>query len=1368
MSRYHNGSKAPLVVGSSSLSKKIVGTHKMGHGSDYYNYITEPVASFSTVSGYSKRQRAGSPDSAASKSKRQKIIVASSIANTKHQTVTNYKNRSIIENHYSNNNNNNHHSKRYPNNSASYVRLEHIQTSNIYNKTHLKEYEQQQQLIVNGKRDNDIVEVPDSDSDVEVSDNCNTSSTSNGYKQTSNLPVRRSTTSSSSSSSSNDSVVHSQKQQKSPNVKGKESSISPKNENGESNQVDPERLLREIEEVTQVFTKCRANEEDKVNLDHFQILRVLGTGAYGQVYLVRKVGGHDDRQLYAMKVLRKDTVSQKKKTAEHTTTERQVLEAIQQSPFLVGMHYAFQTDSKLYIILDYIAGGELFTHLFKAEHFSEATVRIYIAEVVLALEHLHQLGVIYRDIKLENILLDHNGHIVIADFGLSKIFKPDSDHRTHSFCGTLEYMAPEIIRSGANGHDLAVDWWSVGVLTYELLTGSSPFTVSAEQENAQNEISRRIQKAEPMLPSSLSETVKDFILKMLHKDPKKRLGGNNKNATEIKSHPFFKGVDWTELRSKRRRAPFVPTIEQEDDTQNFAEEFTTLEAIDLPAPAPPNAHKLFRGYTYVAPQHMRKRLCNYSIEYNNTPILNPPDKPNNLKLGPVHSYGTFGNCHIVSDCDTDTLYIAKVIPMSKYRASEVDALISCCLDGHESVCEYISVYKNGCDVWILMEFVCGGELVQQMHIGLSEFECCNLFKQICDALRFIHSKNFIHGDIKPENILFSDLETQFIKIVDFGSACYNNQLSWKDSPRYTLDYAPPEALKDTEYAIYSKAFDIWCLGATLYAMYIGHAPFRKGHNDSHLSENTLRERILNEDFYTESEKWQNSSPEFQDLIRSCLIKDLKKRITLFEVLEHSWFNIMIDSLVEVTGEELTEEDEVEREGEGEEEEEEEGLEDVEEGEEEAEEEGVDEEDGMEKAIAERDISNENLSNEELSNDELSDEEQSETELTEEFIPEDRDDESVDEENIAPTQERTKVENDCVKVGSEEPILDRSEIEENMTEKEHTDEFIDESYEEETPAEEAIITTQPIDKKSCDIQQQNRENLSGDVEMTDHELSLVEEISGIILMEDANEEESLEESSELNKTSSINEIEIDKVTDMTEITEIEEENDITLATKEKTNIIQAAETTKGNQLSVYIEGFSNEHSELINVIPQDAVCEDNRDGVNQKFSPLCTEKTTSTSNSVHKSKGVVLNNTVEEYTLGFDNVYNLNLELVNRICLNRHVQLSPPYETPECEGFRKHKNQRVYNKTRRMNTYLSSIQMILKRLKLPRSVYSKRLQRSQSLDELENVNHVRAVFPERPVKQNKKHIKTEPKVIIPTRFQPFRIKPREQRMLNVFE
>ncbi|XP_031355974.1 ribosomal protein S6 kinase alpha-5-like isoform X2 [Photinus pyralis] len=212
------------------------------------------------------------------------------------------------------------------------------------------------------------------------------------------------------------------------------------------------------ETVTHDITYVNLSGLGRVDMSNFELLKVLGTGAYGKVFLVRKRGGSDHGRLYAMKVLKKATIVQKKKTTEHTKTERQVLEAVRDSPFLVTLHYAFQTDAKLHLILDYVAGGELFTHLYQREHFTESEVRIYIGEIILALEHLHKLGIIYRDIKLENILVDECGHIVLTDFGLSKeLARDQSDNeqqRAYSFCGTIEYMAPEVVRGGTIGHDI--------------------------------------------------------------------------------------------------------------------------------------------------------------------------------------------------------------------------------------------------------------------------------------------------------------------------------------------------------------------------------------------------------------------------------------------------------------------------------------------------------------------------------------------------------------------------------------------------------------------------------------------------------------------------------------------------------------------------------------------------------------------------------------------------------------------------------------------------------------------------------------------------------------------------------------------------
>ncbi|CAF1433382.1 unnamed protein product, partial [Adineta ricciae] len=337
----------------------------------------------------------------------------------------------------------------------------------------------------------------------------------------------------------------------------------------------------------------------RVDMSDFELLKVLGTGAYGKVFLVRKITGADLGKLYAMKVLKKAAILQKAKTAEHIKTERQVLESIRQIPFLVSLHYAFQSDAKLHLVMDYVNGGELFTHLNKRQHFAEHDAKIYIAELALALGQLHKLGIIYRDIKLENILLDSDGHIVLADFGLSKEFRPDdADKRTYSFCGTIEYMAPEVVKGGDAGHDFTVDWWSLGVLTFELLTGASPFTVDGDK-NTQPEISKRILKNQPLIPNHISKVAKDFILKLLMKNPKRRLGA--KGLEDIKRHPFFgPDIDWDAIAQKRVQAPIKPKIKDEMDTSNFADEFTRLPLTDSPGLAPPT-ESLFRGYSFISP-----------------------------------------------------------------------------------------------------------------------------------------------------------------------------------------------------------------------------------------------------------------------------------------------------------------------------------------------------------------------------------------------------------------------------------------------------------------------------------------------------------------------------------------------------------------------------------------------------------------------------------------------------------------------------------------------------------------------------------------------------------------------------------------------
>jgi ribosomal protein S6 kinase alpha-5 len=580
---------------------------------------------------------------------------------------------------------------------------------------------------------------------------------------------------------------------------------------------------------------------EKIGMKNFELLKMLGTGAYGKVFLVRKLGGNDHGKLYAMKVLKKASIVQKAKTTEHIKTERQVLASVRQAPFLCKLYYAFQTDAKLHLILEYIRGGELFTHLFKRERFHENEVRIYIGEITLALEHLHNLGIIYRDIKLENILLDHEGHICLCDFGLSKEFlAQDVDKRTYSFCGTIEYMAPELIQ-GDCGHNFSVDWWSLGVLTYELLTGASPFTVEGEK-NIPADISKRILKSQPPIPRAFSKNAKDFILKLLNKSPLKRLGANG--AQEIKEHPFFDSLNWADLANKKIPAPFKPNIRNELDTNNFADEFTRQDLTDSPAIVPTlnNGENLFRGYSYVAPSIIyssniitTENECtnnkNGVINNNNSvqQTTNGLTYVNNwLKSSTFNTIyevdftsnlgeGSFSVCKKCRHRQTGKYFAVKIISRRKYDSpNEVRYLTKC--QGHENIVKLYDVLVDDLHTYIIMELLSGGELFDRIshRSQFSEKEAASIMKSLISAIQFIHSQGIVHRDLKPENIIFSENTPQAkVKIIDFGFArlkpdpvtlkqLNENKLlkqtaHMMQTPCFTLNFGAPEVLYQALY-----------------------------------------------------------------------------------------------------------------------------------------------------------------------------------------------------------------------------------------------------------------------------------------------------------------------------------------------------------------------------------------------------------------------------------------------------------------------------------------------------------------------------------------------------------------------------------------
>ncbi|KAI0068802.1 serine/threonine protein kinase [Artomyces pyxidatus] len=298
----------------------------------------------------------------------------------------------------------------------------------------------------------------------------------------------------------------------------------------------------------------------------FEFLKLIGRGTFGRVFQVRK---KDTKRIYAMKVLSKKEIIAKKEVA-HTIGERKILQRSLESPFLVGLKFSFQTDTDLYLVTDFKSGGELFWHLQKETRFSEERARFYIAELVLALEHLHKYDIVYRDLKPENILLDATGHVALCDFGLSK---PDlrSDELTNTFCGTTEYLAPEVLLD-EHGYSKLVDFWSLGVLLFEMCCGWSPFYAEDTQQMYKNICFGKIRFPRGVI----NEDGKQFVKGLLNRNPKHRLGAQ-RDAEELKEHPYFKTIDWDALARKQVTPPFKPVVESDESTSNFDPEFTSAD-----------------------------------------------------------------------------------------------------------------------------------------------------------------------------------------------------------------------------------------------------------------------------------------------------------------------------------------------------------------------------------------------------------------------------------------------------------------------------------------------------------------------------------------------------------------------------------------------------------------------------------------------------------------------------------------------------------------------------------------------------------------------------------------------------------------------
>eukprot|EP00931_Biecheleriopsis_adriatica_P087054 TRINITY_DN61577_c0_g1_i1.p1 TRINITY_DN61577_c0_g1~~TRINITY_DN61577_c0_g1_i1.p1 ORF type:complete len:337 (-),score=76.75 TRINITY_DN61577_c0_g1_i1:65-1075(-) len=324
------------------------------------------------------------------------------------------------------------------------------------------------------------------------------------------------------------------------------------------------------------------------SLDDFESLKVLGKGSYGKVFLCkRRMDGGS--KLYAMKMLRKEHVMNRNQV-EHTKTERSVLEHVSH-PFIVALHYAFQTPKKLYLVLDYCPGGELFFHLSRAGRFAEGRTRFYTCEICLALEYLHSLNIIFRDLKPENVLLDAEGHAMLTDFGLSKQGVADN-FSAQTMCGTPEYLAPELLVS--KGHGRAVDWYSLGALVFEMLTGLPPYYTQDR-----NLLYERIRSGKLSYPDYVSSVAKAMLQGLLERVPERRLGGGDHDGQEVRGHAFFAGVDWSAVYARQIIPPFKPKLTADGDVSNFEREFVDMPlGVSEVSDRPGGQGVHFEGFTY--------------------------------------------------------------------------------------------------------------------------------------------------------------------------------------------------------------------------------------------------------------------------------------------------------------------------------------------------------------------------------------------------------------------------------------------------------------------------------------------------------------------------------------------------------------------------------------------------------------------------------------------------------------------------------------------------------------------------------------------------------------------------------------------------
>uniref|UniRef100_A0A8D1VGF1 non-specific serine/threonine protein kinase n=1 Tax=Sus scrofa TaxID=9823 RepID=A0A8D1VGF1_PIG len=583
---------------------------------------------------------------------------------------------------------------------------------------------------------------------------------------------------------------------------------------------------------------------EKADPSHFELLKVLGQGSFGKVFLVRKITRPDSGHLYAMKVLKKATL--KVRDRVRTKMERDILADVNH-PFVVKLHYARPRASSTLFWTSCVAGT--------SSHGSP-----------------------------KSILLDEEGHIKLTDFGLSKE-AIDHEKKAYSFCGTVEYMAPEVVNR--QGHTHSADWWSYGVLMFEMLTGSLPF-----QGKDRKETMTLILKAKLGMPQFLSTEAQSLLRALFKRNPANRLGSGPDGAEEIKRHVFYSTIDWNKLYRREIKPPFKPAVAQPDDTFYFDTEFTSRTPKDSPGiPPSAGAHQLFRGFSFVA-----------------TGLMEDDGKPRATQA-PLHSVvqqlhgknlvfsdgyvvketigvGSYSECKRCVHKATNMEYAVKVIDKSKRDPSEeIEILLR--YGQHPNIITLKDVYDDGKHVYLVTELMRGGELLDKIlrQKFFSEREASFVLHTISKTVEYLHSQGVVHRDLKPSNILYVDESgnPECLRICDFGFA---KQLRAENgllmTPCYTANFVAPEVLKRQGY---DEGCDIWSLGILLYTMLAGYTPFANGPSDT---PEEILTRIGSGKFTLSGGNWNTVSDAAKDLVSKMLHVDPHQRLTAKQVLQHPW------------------------------------------------------------------------------------------------------------------------------------------------------------------------------------------------------------------------------------------------------------------------------------------------------------------------------------------------------------------------------------------------------------------------------------------------------------------------------------------------